>query len=160
MENLLDLLRNEVWQLLGAIASLLGTLTAYLISREAYKARKRELAKQGINFRERMEKLTNSLAQASSEVDKILEEMTMVSRVREETLKNLESRLDELSEHEEELQTRIESLQSVSIPAVEHFIEAVEKGEKRSASRDYILFGAGVIVSTVITIVLKLMFNI
>ena len=107
-----------------------------------------------------MKKLSAELARSSEEVDKTLEEMEMVSRVREEALKSLEAKLSELAEREKDMQTRIDSLKSVPLPAAEYFLEMTEKSEKRSAARDYILFGAGVVVSTVIAIVLKLIFGI
>lgn len=148
--------------ILGLVASLLGATSTYFVSRLGYKARQRELARTGEfpSFREKMEKLSQDLARASAEVDKTLEEMAMVSRAREEALKGIESKLDELSKHERKLQTRVEALKNVSLPAVEYFLEMTGKWERRSAARDYILFGAGVVVSTVITIILRLVFNI
>ena len=148
--------------ILGSVASLLGTLTTYLIARVGQQARLRELAETGEfpNFREKMKRLSEDLARASAEVDKTLEEMAMVSRAREEALRNLEAKLNQLSEYEKELQARVEALKQVPLPAAEYFLEAIEQGERRNAARDYILFGAGVVVSTVVTIFLKLVFGI
>ena len=39
----------------------------------------------------------------------------------------------------------------------EHFAKLTEVGEKRSAKRDYLLFGAGVIVSVLTAIGLRLL---
>ena len=162
IDNLFTILGSITSLLLGALTTLLVALTTYLFGRVDQQARLRELSKTGEfpNFREKMKRLSEDLARASAEVDKTLEEMAMVSRAREEALRSLEAKLDELSRHEKELQTRVETLKNVPLPAVEFFLEMTEKGEKRSAARDYILFGAGVIVSTVITVILRLVFNI
>jgi DNA repair exonuclease SbcCD ATPase subunit len=149
-------------EILTAIASLLGTLTTYLISRLGYKIRKREIMQKSSlpSYRDKMSKLTAELARASSEVDNTLQEITIVSKMREEAIKELESKLDELSKHEKETQKRIDTLKNVPLPAVEHFLEMTKKSERRSAARDYILFASGVIVSTVVTVILRLVFNI
>jgi hypothetical protein len=68
--------------------------------------------------------------------------------------------LDELSKYEKELQKRAETLKKVPLPAVEYSLEMAGKGERRSAARDYILLGAGVIVGMVVTVVFSLFFNI
>jgi hypothetical protein len=54
------------------------------------------------------------------------------------------------------IKQKIATLEKVPIEVMKHFEEALKKGDKRSAYRDYILFGAGVIVSTVISTILKL----
>jgi hypothetical protein len=54
------------------------------------------------------------------------------------------------------IKQKIATLEKVPIEAMKHFEEALNKGDKRSAYRDYILFGEGVIVSTVISTILKL----
>jgi len=51
--------------------------------------------------------------------------------------------------------TQIESLKNVPIPAAEHFAMLLEKGQRKSAVRNYILFLAGVVVSAEVAIVLK-----
>jgi hypothetical protein len=134
--------------IIGALISALATVIAALIaSRFITKSETLppHYKEKTLNYRERMEKLSAALANASSEVDKVLEEIAMVSRAREENLKNLESKLNDLAEHEKELNTRVETLRNVPIPAIEYFLEATKKGEKRSAFRDYILFGLGII---------------
>lgn len=82
--------------------------------------------------------------------------MAHVAQERQSTVLALEQELSEISKREKELQERIENLEKVPIPAVQYFAELVEKGERRSAWRDYMLFGLGVLVSTVISIVLRL----
>jgi hypothetical protein len=113
-----------------------------------------------ISYSEKMASLTHSLVEASSEVDRVLHEMSVVSLQRESSISELESQLKELSEREKHLQDKVKTLEKVPLPAIEYFVQEVEKGEKRSAWRDYVLFGLGVIVSTITTLLLKLVFGI
>jgi hypothetical protein len=46
-------------------------------------------------------------------------------------------------------------LEKTPLAVAEHFAKLVAPGEKRSAMRDYLLFGAGVVVSTAIGIVIQ-----
>lgn len=146
----------------GALASLLGTLTTYIVTRFGMRSGRRQVAAEASaeTYRKRMERLSKELARASSLVDLTLQEMSTVTRARQESIRSLESRLTELTNHEKDLQTRVETLKKVSLPAVEYFLQATEKSEKRSAMRDYLLFGSGVVVSTLVTIVLKVFFGI
>jgi len=113
-----------------------------------------------VSYQQRMKRLLADLARSSAEVDKTLHEMEEVSHLREGALTRLEIQLETLTKREKELQTRVESLQNVSLPAVQYFMENMQKGEKRSALRDYFLFVLGVIASTVIAIILKLVLGI
>ena len=61
-----------------------------------------------------------------------------------------------LENREKQLQESVQALENVPIPVAEHFARLTAVGEKRNAKRDYILFGAGVVVCTVIAIILKL----
>jgi hypothetical protein len=55
------------------------------------------------------------------------------------------------------LKRRVESLKSVPIPAAEYFANLMEKGERKSAFRDYTLFLLGVIVSGIVAVVLRML---
>ena len=58
---------------------------------------------------------------------------------------------------EKELEDRITLLKDVPLPVADRIAEITSGSDRRSARRDYILFGAGVIVSTAIAIILKLL---
>jgi uncharacterized phage infection (PIP) family protein YhgE len=105
------------------------------------------------SYSERLSALTDSLTKASREVDTVLGELAQVARNREAAVQQLEAGLKSMEEREKQLQERIAFLKDVPIPVAEHFAKLTEPGEKRSAWRDYILFGSGVVVSTVIAIV-------
>ena len=111
------------------------------------------------SYQEKMEKLTKTLIKASKEVDRTLQEMLEASRQREAMLRAMEQKEQELSQREKQLQERIETLEQVPLPAAEHFAqmssEIIASMEKRSARRDYAIFGLGVIVTTIISIILR-----
>jgi hypothetical protein len=102
------------------------------------------------SYGERLSTLTASLTRASSEVDDVLRELAQVARDREAAVKKLEGDLAGLEGREKELKDRIEALQKTPLPVAEHFAKLLESGERRSARRDYLLFGAGVVVTTAI----------
>jgi hypothetical protein len=104
-------------------------------------------------YAERLAKLTDTLKRSSEDVDGVIEELSTVARERENAVRKLEADLASLSEREQELQKRVDDLQNVPLPVAEHFAALTSVGEKRSARRDYVLFGLGVVVSTVISII-------
>lgn len=106
-------------------------------------------------YSQRLSELTHSLTNASSEVDSLLAELAQVAKDKEASVRSLEQGLTALEQKEQDLQDRIKTLENVPIPAAEHFARLMETGEKRSAMRDYVLFGAGVVVTTIITIVIQ-----
>ena len=103
-------------------------------------------------YSERISELTHSLTNASSEVDSVLAELAQVAKDKEASVRSLEQGLTAMGQEEQYLQDRIKALENVPIPAAEHFVRLMETGEKRSAMRDYVLFGVGVVVTTIITI--------
>jgi len=104
------------------------------------------------SYSERLTQLTWNLRQASMEVDSVLSELAEVARNRETAVSMLEEQLKDLESKEKTLQQRIEHLKGVPLPVAEYFAKLTEAGERRSARRDYMLFSAGVLVSTVISI--------
>ena len=107
------------------------------------------------SYSKRLASLLESLGKASSEVDSVLAEVAQIAKDRETTVRKLEGDLEKLSEREQQLQKRIQDLQNVPVPVAEYFAALVAQGEKRSARRDYILFGAGFLLSTVTAVILR-----
>lgn len=110
----------------------------------------------GRPYGERLSELTASLTRSSAEVDLVLRELAQVARDREAAARKLETGLSGLEAREKDLKQRIEILQETPIPVAEHFAKLLQSGERRSARRDYVLFGAGVVVTTGITIAIQL----
>lgn len=106
-------------------------------------------------YSERLTELTASLSKASAEVDSVLAELARVAKERTSAVEKLESGLTALESRERELKNRIDTLQKTPIAVAEHFAKLLEPGERRSARRDFLLFGAGVAASTVVTIIIE-----
>ncbi|MBW2739235.1 MAG: hypothetical protein JRE64_10410 [Deltaproteobacteria bacterium] len=143
---------------IGIIAAFASLLAGGLASSELiHKLIRHILGKEAPpkTYSERLSELTSSLTTASSQVDSVLHELSLVAREKEDTVKKLEAGLGELEKREKELKQKIEALQNVPLPVAEHFAKLVEPSERRSARRDYILFGAGVMVTTIITLLLQ-----
>jgi len=142
--------------LFGVFASLISYILVDYVWKYLFAKRFARESKPGTYYSAQLKQLTSSLIKASKEVDRVLTELAEVSRDREHAVKNLENNLVSLEKKETELITKIESLENLPLPVADHFAKLIEGGEKRSARRDYLLFGAGVVVSTVIAIILKL----
>jgi hypothetical protein len=106
-------------------------------------------------YSERLTELTESLTKASREVDSVLVELSQVAKNRAQTVQQLEADLATMENREKELKDRIDALEKTPLAVAEHFAKLVAPGERRSAMRDYLLFGAGVVVSTVIGVIIQ-----
>jgi hypothetical protein len=112
--------------------------------------------KENISYSERLNALISNLGKATDEVDGILAEMAQVAKDRSENVQLLEKELRLLETKEQELKEKINLLQNTPLPVVEHFAKLLEPGERRSVRRDFMLFGAGVILSTLIALILQM----
>jgi predicted RNase H-like nuclease (RuvC/YqgF family) len=144
----MDILMN----LLSGIATIIGgfgvnTLLHY---------HKRSLKKPEKTYSERLEQLTSSLTRSASEVDSLLSELAQVARSKEDTVQKREKEMEALEIREKELKEKIEALEKTPLPVVEHFAKFLESGEKRSAKRDYMLFSANVLATTLIAIIIQI----
>jgi DNA-binding ferritin-like protein (Dps family) len=140
-----------------AIATLLGALVVFFtqtLYRKQIEAKNVE-EKTYKTYSERLSELTQNLSRSTKEVDKILLEMTGIAMNREYALNKLEADLLELEKREQDAKKRIKDLENVPLAVAEHFAQLTSAGEKRSARRDYFLFAAGVIVSTIVGVIMK-----
>jgi serine/threonine protein phosphatase PrpC len=110
-------------------------------------------------YAERLAELTDNLTKASREVDAVLAELAQVALRRQTAVEGLEANLTLLESREKKLKEKIESLEKTPLPVAEHFAQLLEAGDKRIAMRDYALFGAGVGVTTVISILIQVVVN-
>jgi hypothetical protein len=139
------------------LASLVLALLGGLVPLFERQIRRRLGLEKEESYSEKVLRLTSSLEKASREVDSVLKELASVAKTRANAVSDLESPLSQLSQHEQALRKQIEDLRATPVPVAEHFAELIAKGERRSAFRDYALFGLGVVVSTLIAIVLRLL---
>lgn len=140
------------------IVSAFGSMASYYLVDYVFKFSRRYIPKpkDTSSYGQRLSELTLNLVKASKEVDRVLSEISAVATSREDTIKKLELNLTSLEKKESDLKLKIDTLEKLPISVAEYFAKLLETGEKRSARRDYLLFGAGVAVSTFIAIILKL----
>jgi uncharacterized protein involved in exopolysaccharide biosynthesis len=145
---------------ISILAGLISMLAGGVASSGVFEDLLRKILKRKaatVSYAERLSKLMQSLRESSSEVDSVLKELSTVAAERQSAASRLEQQLKDLETKEETLQQRIRHLQAVPIPVAEYFAELTKSGERRNARRDYMLFGAGVVVSTLISIVFFLL---
>lgn len=146
---------SNLWNLLGVLLSLaLGFLGIFFQFRILLGRKKHQEIQ---SYSQRLATITKSLSKASIEVNNLLNELTEVVKNREAAVQDLETVINSLQDREVRLETRIKDLQNIPIKVAEHFTELAKKNERRTVVRDYVLFGLGVIVSTIITIAFKLL---
>ena len=131
------------------LSGLFGLITQFLVQRY------RGTGPAGKPYSERLSEHMSALIEASRKVDALLQELYKVANTREVAVRKLEADLASLQHREQELRRTIDELQDVPVPVADRLAALLEPGEKRSAWRDYILFGAGVVVSTIVGIILE-----
>jgi predicted nuclease with TOPRIM domain len=99
--------------------------------------------------------LFKELADASAKMDGIVARIREYTKGREPSVAKFEEQLGLLTQQEADLRKRIEDLKQVPLPAAQYFATLVNKREKSSALRDYLLFTAGIVVSAIVTVILK-----
>lgn len=107
-------------------------------------------------YSERLSEHMGVLLEASRKVDALIKELNNVAETREAAVRRLEHDLKHLHRREEELRRTIADLKDVPVPVADRFAALLAPSERRSAVRDYALFGAGVMVSTIVGIVLEI----
>ena|SRR5436190_12893297 len=148
-------------EVIAAMLSITGVLVSHFVGHDLLqileKIRRRLSPKRSESYQERMSKLTESLTKASSEVDTILADIQQVTKERELAVKELEARVGNLATEQNMLERKIKTLKDVPLPVVDYLSQITDRSERRSARRDYVLFSAGVIVSAVVSILLRVL---
>lgn len=142
-------------EIISGIVAVFVSMFSYILVDYVGKFLFKKKSKTKENYNERLKQLTTNLLNASKEVDNILNELALVAEGREKSVNKLEKELYSLSRKEQELKNKIETLEKVPLPVAEHFASLLEGGEKRNRRRDYLLFGAGVLVTTIISLILN-----
>jgi len=139
----------------GMTAGILAALLSYLIEPIWRRWFRKETIVPQVSYKDKISKLIESLSKASDNIDSIMREIAEVGQQRETAITQLEKHLKSLSKQEKQLKEKINALEKVPLPAIEYFAKTTEKSERKSALRDYILFGAGVVVSALFTILFR-----
>jgi hypothetical protein len=95
------------------------------------------------------------LTEASQKMDGIVSRIQEYTKGRELSVKQLEAQLSQLTQQEEETKRRIQILNQTPVDVVPIMEAMLKKREKSSSIRDYALFIAGVVVSAIVTVILK-----
>ena len=101
------------------------------------------------------------MKQSGSDAQSLLIELEQVMAARRQQLLDAQGRLQELQVAESEVKQRVELLQAVrpeSAVAINNLLdESLKARDKRSARRDWLIFGMGVLISAVISFVFFLL---
>ena len=143
--------------LIGAIAAVLGNTGISLFNTLFESKQLRAFALKHKLIKETPEPpaLFKELAETSRKMDEVVSKIREYTAQRESAVQSLESQLSQLTSQEGELREKIRNLEAVPLPAAEYFAKLMDKGERRSAKRDYMLFTAGVVVSVIVAVILK-----
>jgi hypothetical protein len=102
-------------------------------------------------------RLVNGLNKTSLELDRILAQIVEVAQNRADAATKLQAEMKRLEEAEEEYLVRIETLKNEPLQIVNDLLNEFEPNRIRTPRRDFILFLAGVVVSVIVSVGLRLL---
>lgn len=140
-------------ELIGVILPIVAAILGYVFGGTRISRTRNQ---QPPNHSDRLKTLITTLASASTHVDEIVAELSESAMERQQALVTLERELSGLEEREHLARKRVSDLENIPLPVAEHFAALLSTGEGRSRRRDYLLFGLGVVVSSIISIALRL----
>ncbi len=166
MSTLLEFLKdNSAWLVSGvgvAVASLLANLI-YAILRKPHLLYAPKDYEPGEPTEVSLSALSEKLASVSSEVDVAIRTLTNDIQERQSAIEALLKRNEALSEQEQELKQRVDALKDVPIEVAKYFQDITEKQlaqyDRRNSKRDVMIFVSGVVVTTVVSIIVTLIFG-
>jgi len=102
-------------------------------------------------------RLVNGLNKTSIELDSILSQIVDVAQNRADAAIKLQAEMKRLEEAEEEYLVRIETLKNEPLRIVNDLLNELEPNRIRTPRRDFMIFLAGVLVSVVVSLGLRLL---
>lgn len=142
----------------GAIASLAAALAVTTFARIAARERLAgRLREQGLDEApaDRLPDLVAALRRTSIQLSRLIAEIGSAADERMGEVVAIEAQLADLTAKENDLKQRIAALEGVPLAAADRFIDAIKESERRGVRRDLLLFVAGVVVTTLITLILS-----
>jgi peptidoglycan hydrolase CwlO-like protein len=140
----------------GVILQLLITiligLVLFIVENRVISRRSRERGLKATSTGD-LTRLVQGLNKSSLELDKILEQIVEVAHHRAEAATNLQAEMKRLEQAEEEYLIRIETLKNEPLRVINDLLNELEPNRIRTPRRDFMLFAAGVVVSTLVSIV-------
>ena len=141
---------------IAVISGVVGVITQLIYY---YSLRKKRAARREIPPGERIQRSISKLSSASQEIDAIIQDIVQDIKRRQLALEELKARHQTLSQEEAELSKRVQTLKGVPLEVAKYFQQISEQNlqqaEKRRARRDILMFILGIIVTTAITVLLK-----
>jgi chromosome segregation ATPase len=142
-------------QLLMALAALIAASAGILASIVLPLIRKKTWAMEDVTPTERVRRSIGKLNKASEEVDAVLREIVQEMKMRQGAVENLKRKHEGLFKQEEDLRKRVEILKDTPMEVADYFQEIVASADKRKARRDVTMFIAGVILTTIVTVIIN-----
>jgi predicted transcriptional regulator len=102
-------------------------------------------------------RLVKDLNKTSNELDNFLAEVVQVAKGRAEATAKLQAEINRLEQAEEEYLVRIETLKNEPLRVINDLLNELHPNQIRTPRRDFMLFVAGVVVSTIVSVVLGLL---
>ena len=104
-----------------------------------------------------LSRMVNGLNKTSNELDKILAQIVEVAQDRAQAATNLQAQMQKLEEAEQEYLVLIEILKNEPLRVMSDLLNELQPNQIRTPRRDFMLFLAGVVVSTLVSILLGLL---
>ena len=142
--------------LLPLLITILIGLVLFLVENRVISRRSREAGSKATSTGD-LARLVDGLNKTSNELDKILAQIVEVAQDRAEAATKLQAEMKKLEEAEEEYLVRIEILKNEPLRVVNDLLNELEPNRIRTPRRDFMLFLAGALLSTIVSIVLGLL---
>ena len=142
-----DTISNVLLQLL--ITILIGSILFIIMSRRSREADSKATTTGDLA------RLASGLNKTSGELDQILEKIVEVAQNRAEAAIKLQAEMKRLEEAEEEYLVQIEILKNEPLRVVSDLLNELHPSQIRTPRRDFMLFLAGVFVSSIVSIVMR-----
>src|SRR5215208_3222081 len=104
-----------------------------------------------------LSQLVNGLNRTSLELDSILAQIVEVAQNRADAANQLQAEMKRLEEAEDEYLVRIETLKNEPLRIVNDLLNELQPNRIRTPRRDFMLFLAGVVVSVIVSVGLRLL---
>ena len=137
------------------IAILIGLLF-FIVENRIISRRSRQSGSKATSTGD-LSRMVNGLNKTSNELDKFLAQIVEVAQDRAEAATNLQAQMKRLEEAEEEYLVRIEILKNEPLRVMGDLLNELQPNQIRTPRRDFMLFLAGVVVSTIVSILLGLL---
>jgi myosin heavy subunit len=143
--------------MIAAAISIVPALILQLIRH--YLLRKKRAERKEVPPGERFQESISKLSSVSQEINMIIQDIVRDINKRQSALEQLKQRHQTLSQEEQELSKKVKMLKDVPIEVANYFQqisqETLQQVEKKRARRDVVMFVLGILVTTVVAILLK-----